>query len=291
MIKEKLIIEVGAPGAGKSTCARKRCQEDSSYIRINRDDIRTMGFGISQWTPEREKWVKKVEVDAITAAFHYGFNAIVDSTNLLTNRRSLDWQWAKLAGHEIEICDHTDVPLDELIRRDNQRTGKDRVGRVVIERLLAQAGLLPKTERDVLLCCLDGFLVDDSHRKIYASDEHKFLAMCDMDAVRKQGAEMIKIAAVRHDIWMISTRPDFHVDADGDVLRVGDMTALWLESNSIPFKHLFMRRAIDKRSDAIVLEEIVDMLIKPKQARYVLVEDGLAVHVWNNKNIIPVHIR
>ena len=60
--KSKVIISVGLPFSGKSTYATELIKNDSSYVEINRDNIRKKLFHISGWsdyeiTTERENQV------------------------------------------------------------------------------------------------------------------------------------------------------------------------------------------------------------------------------------------
>lgn len=289
----KLIIEVGAPGSGKSTCARERCETNSNCIRVNRDDIRTMGFGVSRWNPQREEWVKKVEKQSIVAALECGYDAIVDSTNLLVSRRDADWQWVKEAGHEIEICDHTDVPLEELIRRDSHRSGVARVGRVVIERLLAQAGMLPVQHvRPVVICTYES-IADMNHRMEWIEKDRSFFySELWIDGIKEEFYKLVRQLGQDNDIWIVSDHPDFYVDEMGEVVRVGDLMAAWLGYNHVPFQHLFMRRAIDTKSVVETKEEIFKTLILKNiptgNISIVVDTDQASVGMWNRYNLMPL---
>src|SRR5579872_314305 len=118
MPKKKIIVERGLPASSKSTCANKKIAENKLCVRINRDDLRTMWFGNHRWSPQREIWVLSTEDGAIREALSEGFTPIVDSTNLIPSRLENLRMLASQLDVELEICDHTNVPLEVLFERD-----------------------------------------------------------------------------------------------------------------------------------------------------------------------------
>ena len=65
--KSKVIISVGLPFSGKSTYATELIKNDSSYVEINRDNIRKKLFHVSGWsdyeiTTERENLLIQVKI-------------------------------------------------------------------------------------------------------------------------------------------------------------------------------------------------------------------------------------
>ncbi len=133
--KQKLVITRGLPASGKSTWARAWVLEDpKTRVRVSRDDIRKM-LG-PYWVPTREKLVTAIEDAMIYNALLFGYDTIVDATNLKLNDRFSNIRDQVAASNEIsismEIKDFTNVPLETCIERDKQRTGDDRVGETVI---------------------------------------------------------------------------------------------------------------------------------------------------------------
>ena len=122
---------VGPPASGKSTWAKKYCNENPTTIRVNRDDIRDMSG--KYWIPSREEYITEVEHAAVMSALKLGYNVIVDSTNL--NTKLVYYLIQKIERkHNVNIVFKVfDVELEELIRRDSLR---DRpVGEAVIRRM------------------------------------------------------------------------------------------------------------------------------------------------------------
>ena len=114
----KIIVCQGIPASGKSTWAKEFVENNSNWIRVNRDDIRKM-FG-KYWLPKREYLVEAVEYDIAEEAILLGWNVIVDDTNL--NPKYIDG-WKEVA--DITQCDiefkEFKVPLDVAIERDRNR--------------------------------------------------------------------------------------------------------------------------------------------------------------------------
>ena len=82
--KSKVIISVGLPFSGKSTYATELIKNDSSYVEINRDNIRKKLFHVSGWsdyeiTTERENQVTTEQFNEIRQAIDSGKNIIIIS--------------------------------------------------------------------------------------------------------------------------------------------------------------------------------------------------------------------
>jgi predicted kinase len=290
----KIIVEKGLPASGKSTCAKARIAKDNKMLRINRDDLRTMGFGNHRWTPTREIWVLSTEDGAIRSALQEGFTPIVDSTNLIRSRLEKLQTLASQLDVKLEICDHTDVSLEELYRRDAERSGSNRVGRVVIERLAAQSGMI-KTDKPIVLCDVDGTLADLTHRLRFikkpegeAKDWDGFFAWVSADAPIWDNIHFVRELAKTHTIWIVSGRPDFRVEGDV-VQRIGDETVAWLQLFGVPFEHIFMRRASDRRDDDIVKKEILTSQIlknvAKEQIKLVVDDRPRVIRMWQGQGL------
>ena len=112
----KLFIMQGIPGSGKSTIARK-LQEESPTTRVivSRDAIRH-ARGV-YWVPEQEKYISQVEYSEIVFALEFGYDVIIDATNL--NEKTLQKWKAIAAKYEADIeYVKVDTPLEECLRRN-----------------------------------------------------------------------------------------------------------------------------------------------------------------------------
>lgn len=95
MSKEKdlTVIEVyllcGIIGSGKSTWAKKKAIEDNIII-VNRDSIRKMIKGEYIFDLKYEAFIRSACYDIVTTAIDYGFNIIIDETNITKIKRK-EW--------------------------------------------------------------------------------------------------------------------------------------------------------------------------------------------------------
>ena len=101
----KLLLLIGPSGSGKSTFAERMVKDNVDWVRVNRDNIREglMPDHIHLWykTPDRknlEQLVTELEYQNIWSAFDYGYNVIVDATNLTKLGR---WQQFIDHGHQV----------------------------------------------------------------------------------------------------------------------------------------------------------------------------------------------
>ena len=114
----KMLILSGIPASGKSTFAKQFVKENNGWIRINKDDIRRM-FG-EYWLPKRESLVEAVEYAIAEDAAFYGWNIIVDDTNLNPKYIKV---WKELADefeYEIEYKEFK-VSLEQALEWDSKR--------------------------------------------------------------------------------------------------------------------------------------------------------------------------
>lgn len=119
----KVILLRGLPASGKSSYAKKMVNDHpNQYKRVNRDSLRLM-FN-EEFNDKNEKFVLRVRDQIILQSLDEGFDVIVDDLNLSPKHEA---RIKSLVGKkaEVEIIDHfLQVPLDELLRRNNQRDEK-----------------------------------------------------------------------------------------------------------------------------------------------------------------------
>ncbi|WBB94096.1 AAA family ATPase [Verrucosispora sp. WMMC514] len=129
----ELVATRGIPASGKSTWAGEWVAENpAGRARISRDGARTMMHGGWLGTEEQERQVTIVTHGAILDLLRAGVSVVCDDTSLDDAHLTALWDIADRAGAPLRVVDFTAVPLELCLRRDEARTGADRVGDVVI---------------------------------------------------------------------------------------------------------------------------------------------------------------
>jgi predicted kinase len=128
MTQLKIILTKGLPAAGKDTWASLTLAQDKTFKRVNKDDLRLM-LDNGKFSSGNEKFILQARDCLIDAILSAGFNVLVTDTNL---HPSHEVNIRKKFGHRATIeVKMFQVPLEECIRRDNERNvGK--VGEKVI---------------------------------------------------------------------------------------------------------------------------------------------------------------
>lgn len=292
-----LIITRGIPGSGKTTAARAwvavnpRCR-----ARVNRDDLRSMAHASvfvakSDTDPGTERGIQAARDAAITAMLKRGIDVISDDTNL-PQRVARDLRrLAVLAGAGFDVWDLTDVPLEECLRRNAQRTGAALVPehriRGMWERYVhplrgrpmpppaeptGQSGEVvpyvpPVGAPPAVMIDIDGTTALMAGRSPF-----------DETRVQEDRPNPPVITAVRalhaagHAIVFCSGRSEGCRDA----------TEKWLaEHVGVPYAGLHMRAEGDTRRDAIVKRELFDAHIRDAfDVRFVLDDRQQVVDAW-----------
>lgn len=283
----KLIMMVGESGSGKSTKARELLEqgqkEGRNIVRVNMDNIREMLFGKdSSWDvrlkPANAKLTKLIEESAALDALFLDNDVIVDDTNI-SQKAQNDWRvFAKNRQADLEVI-RMDTPFEECIRRDNLRTGREHVGRAVIERQFLQSGRANFRKAPIVIVDVDGTLANcDGIRSPY--DESLVLE----DKIYPVVVEWVRNLNAEHSIVIVSGR---HASC-------GEDTVKWLEKYGIPYSHILMRNSGDNRPDTIVKKELLDGMYKcgvtKDQIKFVLDDRPKVIRMWkeNGLTVYPV---
>ena len=272
----------GLPASGKSTWAKEKINENSNYIRINKDDIRESITG--KWTSKKEKIVISIRNSLIKTGISLGKNVIIDDTNLNPKHEQSLKTLAQELGVEFEINDSfLKVPVEECVERDIKRDKS--VGYKVIYKMY-----------------YDYLYQDPSKKIVNSSSKKRRCVICDIDGTLAHnygGRNIYDLTRVKEDT------PDPLVCAvlDGldstfgidylDIIIVSGReddcrkeTEEWLYHNMIPYKALYMRKSGDKRDDAIVKEEIYKEFIEPEYCVLGVIDDrNKVVRMWEKLGV------
>ncbi|MGB3468023.1 MAG: AAA family ATPase [Cyclobacteriaceae bacterium] len=278
-----ILILRGLPASGKSTYAKQLVKENPGiYKRINRDELREMLDGYDL-TGDNEKFVKKTRDLLITQALEAGKSVIVDDTNLseknIKRIQQLADIYKKKTGNTVavEVKEFT-VELEEAIARDSKRARP--VGKKVIKTMYDRfyGKVKPNDERGphyvlqdaelphAIICDIDGTLAIIKDRSPFDA------AKCENDLLNEPIAEIVKTYKEKDTtVILLSGRQDQH----------RDQTVRWLETYSIPYDKLLMRKTGDNRKDAIIKKEITESEILGKFfVKFVLDDRDQVVEMW-----------
>lgn len=263
----------GLPASGKSTYARKLLDEygKSKITRVNKDDLRAMMHN-GVWSKSNEKLIVRVRDAMIEEALKAGQHVIVDDTNLHPKHEEHVRNIAKRYSATFDVRDFTDVPVEECIKRNRQRSPG--VPETVIRDMWRQfLKPEPPTYDDSLPACvivdIDGTLAHMWDRGPYDWDrvytDHIDLMVAHaVDAFSRQG----------HKIVLMSGR-------DGSSR---ELTEHWLSKWNVPYDELHMRAAGDMRKDSIVKRELFEEHVKDRFYPELVIDDRKqVVDMWRDE--------
>jgi predicted kinase len=284
-----ITVLIGISGAGKTTFSTPLLK-DKNTIRVNRDDARTMLFGVSQsdQTYYNRKDIRACEdlvsetiEDTVYNALNKGKNIVFDNTHL--QKKYIDeilFKYNHLADIELVFCD---VPLKEAQDRVVKRNSLASVP-VYIEKhyndyiklkkaMHGQQLFYPQTAPqvkfnsslpDTYIVDIDGTVALKGDRDIF--DDSKL----HLDTEIKEVGHIIR--ALHKDgfkIVFVSGRQDSCKDTTTQFLKDKN---LWMTDSEI-----FMRKAKDQRNDSIVKEEIVLRDLLPRFNVVGVLDDRIGV--------------
>src|ERR1019366_260643 len=149
----KIILTKGCPASSKSTWAKQFVLDNSGWIRISNDEIRSMINGSVFWK-KQEALVSSTRLFMIKEALKKEFSIIVDNVNVAKKHWEDACKIAKESGKDVEVSELPFyVELLVAIERDALRTGAAKVGPQVIKKFYDQLGgkqfakYVPRVER------------------------------------------------------------------------------------------------------------------------------------------------
>lgn len=125
---QQIIFLKGLPASGKSTWAKRFCEDNMNFVRINKDDIRIL-LGKIAYSVAFEELVLDLQHRMGNIILRFGKSIIVDDTNFAPKHEKYWRQIAQEGGFEFVLHTFT-TPVEECIKRDFGRVGM--VGKDVI---------------------------------------------------------------------------------------------------------------------------------------------------------------
>lgn len=256
----KLIITKGLPASGKSTWADEFIAENPNFVKIEKDQIRKDSrlFSGGEYNHQRgdESIVLKERDRLIRKAFADGKSVISSDTNLVQKHITQLSNIAKQNHAVVEIKSFLDLPLKEVIERDDNR--EDAVGEQVIRKMF-----------HTQVKKMDTFLKYDPNLP--------FVVVSDLDGTLTKGPKdrspyewhkvgndeiNLGVAHMLDGVKVIDHAKVYIFSGRDGVCR--PETEDWLERNDIEYDLLVMREIDDSRSDEIVKAEFIEEHIRDK---------------------------
>lgn len=140
-----MMIFKGLPGSGKSTEAATLVKkEPGRWIRVNRDDLRSMVVGPGNnphGRRDQEDLIRNLKNEIIRQAFREGYDVILDDTHLVPATVKKLHELAASVGDVKVIEKGVNVSVETCIERDSKRGGFAKVGEKVIKDFAKMSGV------------------------------------------------------------------------------------------------------------------------------------------------------
>lgn len=267
MKKLKIIITKGLPASGKSTWADEYISVNPNFVKIEKDKIRQNGelFKDGRYVHKRgdEAIVIRERDRLIREALAEGKSVISSDTNLVKKHIAQLSSIARQNNAEVEVVSFLDVPLKELIKRDQKR--ENPVGEQVIRKMFHNHVKKMPTFLEhnpnlpyVVVCDLDGTLTTGP----------KDRSPYDW---RKVGQDDINLgtSAILDGLKMIGLYDIFIFSGRNEICR--PETEEWLERHNIEYDKLVMRpqfledgKTENNLSDEIIKADMIEQHIRGK---------------------------
>ena len=294
MKNPQILILVGAPGSGKSTFAKYFLRTEENWIRISRDDFRSMQFGGTVVSDREEMMITEMVNSSIEALLRRKSNVLVDATNC---KKEYINQFIDKFKHSADITFKTfelgKEILEERCENRFNETGKF-IPKNVLHRYIQQLDSLnenfdfsvrKKQDKVItlaeqntslpkaIICDLDGTLALMNGRNPFDASR------CDEDLLNAPVANTLKnYHQLGYKIILLSGREE----------KYKEPTLRFLETHQINFDILLMRKTSDNRKDSIIKKEIFAEHIQDKYfIEFVLDDRNQVVDMWRNELKLP----
>jgi predicted kinase len=243
-----------------------------NWKRVNKDSIREM-LDFGKWSKNREHFIVKTERTIAEQALADGYDVIVDNTGFSATHENFYRDLAKKHSATFEVK-FFDIPLEQCIKNDLRRSnsvGKDVIVQMYDQYLKPKPAVYvpPKDKPLTLISDMDGTLAHIvTDRDVYdGSRTHE-------DALDEVVGHILKTYKdLGYTIIICSGRDD----------DTKDVTEGWLKKHDIPYDAIFMRKAGDRRKDAIIKLEIFEEHIRNNyNVSFVLDDRKQIVRAWQS---------
>lgn len=302
---QHLLILIGISGSGKSTFAKQFVQDNPTYLRLNRDDLRRSLVPVPlgeywKWDEKRksriERLVSELEKSTLLSALESGWNIVLDNTHL---RQRYINDLLKLIDKQattkrpIEVTFQVfDVPLATAISRDRLRA--DVVGEPVIREQHSRLTMLkkqfdtsqrlafptihatadPMAQNDALPKCI---LVDIDGTAAKIHDRSPF-DWSNVGRDKPNTPVLNVVQAMRSAGYAVVFLSGRDSAARTETVRWLDKHLGWAEG---PDYVLFMRARNDMRKDSIIKRELFDAHIRGRYFVELVLDDrDQVVSLW-----------
>ncbi len=290
----QLLILVGAPGSGKSTFAKYFIRTEENWMRLCRDDFRTMHFTYSNLPPHEEGLITQMVDASIETLLRKRCNVLLDATHC--RAEYLNYYIEKfnfLADISFKVFEVNAKTIANRCAKRYAETGKF-IPNKVQQRYINELNELkshfdfstrPLQDNHVetmvqdlslskaIICDLDGTLALMNKRNPFDASH------CDEDELNVPVANTLKTFAKEgYQILLVSGREE----------RFREPTLKFLETYEIPYNQLWMRQSRDYRKDSIIKSEIFEAQIKDKYyVEFVLDDRDQVVELWRKELKLP----
>jgi len=272
---KQLKILIGISNSGKSSYAAKLVQENpQKYVRINRDDIRSLVYGYNDETivdyygrkdiHKLEKQVTKYEDTLIHEGLSEGKTVIIDSTNLKKSYTDRYKYW----NVPIELCLFPILLKDALIRNESRRR---KVNEEIITKQYNRYVTLSeqlegtntenyftpvvldnsKDKPNAYVFDIDGCLAEKGNRRS-PFDWNKVGLDTPIEPIVKLN-QLVNSSKSKNEKIIIAT------GRDGVCI---DETEKWLEKHQIEYDEIYIRPKGDYRPDWEIKKEMAQEIVK-----------------------------
>ncbi len=117
-MKPKIVINIGIPASGKSTCSAAMV-EDPTWVKTGRDDFRYMLTDKGVCSGKIEQIITKIQRNLVSECVNSGLNVIIDNCNCNYNHIIT---WKELVGETADVFYKLfRMPVDAAIIIDSRR--------------------------------------------------------------------------------------------------------------------------------------------------------------------------